>query len=659
MDKFMVDPFGRRGKHQRQKEFATTGSEVYLRRQLSYTRWLVTGSIVLALAILLVYYPSLNLGFRGEIWKFVELAAKLNLQQYASLSFDPSVQVSEYRPLRNAVVLGEFVAFRFSVFGYHSVRTLVHLANVLVLSAIVLRISKNPKLAFVSGALYGALPVYTQAIFDLADPQPEASLFYLLSVLCWIAFLRCREWKYYVVTVLSFILALAGKETSATLIVTLFLVDRLLIRQPTNLKGLFQRYGVFFLVQLFYLGIEYIVQSNGYFFGTLGWGVGTHVVSNFARYFTLLLFPWGLAEALVLPGALISVLLFAFSAIRKPAAVLAFLILEAILLVAPYVWAPSALLAPRYLYLPSTLSAIAFALVFIWLSEIWGNRRLVQLSAALVIGLILFINSNSIKNVAADWNESVRRSRVPFHDIAMRHETFPTDTYLYFIDPPSIDEMSDLILSRYGENVWVGSSVDSLYYSRILSHTFQRMGIVIPTAGFGASQIAGLRNHQTTYVYYFESTGKPVEVAVQKDAITRATPSLPVAFNGLIRLEGYEITANSLKGGDPLVLLLYWRATQKVEKDYTVFVHLVDDRGEIVGTFDSQPRSGQAPTSTWHAGVMVVDSIVIPLPSNMPSGTDYHLEIGLYYLPTMERIGAVDSRGTWVDKIVVEPFRVE
>jgi len=635
-----------------------SGSKVDLRHQFpNYTRWLVAGSIVLALAVLLAYYPSLNLGFRGEMWDFVELAAKLNLRQYMIRTFDPWVQVAEYRPLLSLVFYGEFLAFRFNVFGYHIVRMLVQLANVVVLSAIVLRISKNLKVALLSGCIYGVLPVYAQAVFNPLDAQPEAGLFYLLSAWYWISFLQRGGWKYFVITILSFILALAGKETSVTLIATLFLVDRLLIGQPTNIPRLFWRYVAFLLVLLVYAAIVYIVQSNGYFFGALGYNVGPHVISNFVRYFALLLFPWGSGDTAVFLGALTVAFLFVFAAVRKPSIALAFLVVEAILLVAPYIWAPPELFAPRYLYLPSMLSAIAFALFFDWLPSVLGRRRLVQLSVAVVTGLALFIGADSIRNMATDSIETVRQSRVPFHDIALYHPSFPRDTYLYFIAAASsIAEMRGLSLSQYGENVTVGGSAGG-FLPKVL---YQRLGIAIPSTVLGASQIAGLRNHRMTYVYYFDSTGKPVEVTIQKEATIQVTPSLPVTFNGQIRLEGYEITANSLRVGDSLVLLLYWGATQRISKDYTVFVHFIDNSGNFIAGYDSQPRSGQAPTSTWTPGVMWVDPIIIPETPALPTGRTFRLEIGLYDAVTMERLLLTDEHGLpYADKVVIEPFRIE
>jgi hypothetical protein len=121
-------------------------------------------------------------------------------------------------------------------------------------------------------------------------------------------------------------------------------------------------------------------------------------------------------------------------------------------------------------------------------------------------------------------------------------------------------------------------------------------------------------------------------------------------------LEGFELTSDSLKRGDAFVLLLYWKATTQVSKDYTVFVHLVDRNEKIVAGYDSQPRQGKFPTTFWKPKQLVIDPIVYIIPTDIPAGT-YKLEIGLYDLATLERLLIVDPLGQPIaDQVVIEPI---
>jgi len=75
-------------------------------------------------------------------------------------------------------------------------------------------------------------------------------------------------------------------------------------------------------------------------------------------------------------------------------------------------------------------------------------------------------------------------------------------------------------------------------------------------------------------------------------------------FAGLISLLAYEV----LEGEDgSLSLVLYWRCLERMEDDYTVFVHLLDAEGNIVAQGDSPPVQGHYPTTMWAVGEMVRD----------------------------------------------------
>jgi hypothetical protein len=75
-------------------------------------------------------------------------------------------------------------------------------------------------------------------------------------------------------------------------------------------------------------------------------------------------------------------------------------------------------------------------------------------------------------------------------------------------------------------------------------------------------------------------------------------------FAGLISLLAYEI----LEGEEGnLSMVLYWRCLERMENDYTVFVHLLDDEGNIIAQGDSPPVQGHYPTTMWAVGEMVRD----------------------------------------------------
>jgi hypothetical protein len=117
-----------------------------------------------------------------------------------------------------------------------------------------------------------------------------------------------------------------------------------------------------------------------------------------------------------------------------------------------------------------------------------------------------------------------------------------------------------------------------------------------------------------------------------------------IDFGDQIRLLGYDLRRDSGDAEDAIHVTLYWQGLEPVDRDYTVFVHLVGPDGTIVAQDDGPPGDPFFPTSTWFPGEFVSDSHQLALPAPTPPG-DYTLLVGLYHLPTAERLQAVDSDG--------------
>jgi hypothetical protein len=172
--------------------------------------------------------------------------------------------------------------------------------------------------------------------------------------------------------------------------------------------------------------------------------------------------------------------------------------------------------------------------------------------------------------------------------------------------------------------------------------------VTVEATDFG--QPARLRDHATTFVYIFDEQGRQKELRVEKNLDARA--ALPVVFGDSIVLEGFELVSDRVKRGDELVLLLYWRARQRVADDYVVVVEFVDVTGRVWASYAQTPRRGQSPTSTWQPGELIADAIVLSVPSDAPLGL-YRIEIGLTDA-AMNRLREQNGR----DRVHIERLKV-
>ncbi|HEX8600977.1 MAG TPA: DUF2723 domain-containing protein [Chloroflexia bacterium] len=116
-------------------------------------------------------------------------------------------------------------------------------------------------------------------------------------------------------------------------------------------------------------------------------------------------------------------------------------------------------------------------------------------------------------------------------------------------------------------------------------------------------------------------------------------------FGSSVLLVGYTLSPEAaLQPGEVLHLTLYWQATERIYERYTVFTHILDERGEKVGQKDDEPQRGFKPTVLWQPGETIVDTVEIPISSTAAPGT-YRVVTGLYNSVTQQRQPAYGPDG--------------
>ena len=113
---------------------------------------------------------------------------------------------------------------------------------------------------------------------------------------------------------------------------------------------------------------------------------------------------------------------------------------------------------------------------------------------------------------------------------------------------------------------------------------------------------------------------------------------LQAELGDVARLLGYALDRAEAKAGERLRLTLYWEALGTPQVSYTVFTHVIDGEGRVWGQQDNAPQQGQAPTTGWLPGEVVVDEYTMPVPAQTPPGS-YTIEVGMYDPATGQRLG--------------------
>ncbi|HEX9076147.1 MAG TPA: glycosyltransferase family 39 protein [Anaerolineae bacterium] len=592
--------------------------------------WLGRHKSLLALAVItavvfVTYFPALKLGFYGDDWIFYDLAGRLPLADYLTKYFDPRAQTAWYRPVQGVLFRTEYTLFGPNPLGYHLLNIVVHLANCFLIFGLLNRATEKRRAGFIAALVFATLPTAVLSVLWPGVIDALETLFYLTSVWFWLNYLAGNRVRDYGLAFAAFLLALFTKEIGVTLPVTLFFLDRAVVQTPARFGDLLRRYTPFLVVWLGYLPIEYVVTRRSVFVNQLGYAPDlARLAFNLVNYLATLTFPWISFPPVTFAWLGVVALVLGYAILSKRGLGLLPVVAGAILGVLPVALFP--FVANRFLYLSLTGSAILFALGFDWLL---ARAAVFRIPLFAVLAAVAAIGSVNISVATADFGEYARVSRVTFRNVSQAHAGFPEDTLLFFVDPPVPGtNLSGMFLWRYGPGVSV-LATDS-------------------------GHVAGLREHAAAYVIYFDDAGNQKEQQVGSPVRARSTPLLPAGFAKGIRLEGFELVSDTVQRGQPVLLFLYWRGLKRMDADYLVSVRILDANNNVIASYAKPPHHGDAPTSGWTPGDLVVDVVQIPIPASTPAGS-YRLEVGLYDPGTMGRL-TIDEAG--MDKIYIDPLSI-
>ena len=133
--------------------------------------------------------------------------------------------------------------------------------------------------------------------------------------------------------------------------------------------------------------------------------------------------------------------------------------------------------------------------------------------------------------------------------------------------------------------------------------------------------------------------------------------SLAQSLGNQVMLSGFDLSPETVRGGQTVDLSLYWKPLRSMSDDYTAFVHVLSPDGEIVAQRDQPPLDGARPTSRWSPGDQVVSQYELVLPAALPPG-DYPIEVGMYDPRNGRRLSVSGNGGANQNRIIVAHLHV-
>jgi 4-amino-4-deoxy-L-arabinose transferase-like glycosyltransferase len=129
-------------------------------------------------------------------------------------------------------------------------------------------------------------------------------------------------------------------------------------------------------------------------------------------------------------------------------------------------------------------------------------------------------------------------------------------------------------------------------------------------------------------------------------------------YGGLVRLVACELDRSSVREDEVVRVSLYWHALERMDEQYSVFIHLVDPDGRVLGQVDSYPGGGLYPTRQWSIGDVVEDVHWLWVRSRLETPILAEVEVGLYVLSEYRNLPITDAQGRSIGRVVAGRIKV-
>ena len=128
-------------------------------------------------------------------------------------------------------------------------------------------------------------------------------------------------------------------------------------------------------------------------------------------------------------------------------------------------------------------------------------------------------------------------------------------------------------------------------------------------------------------------------------------------FGEGIRLETAQIS-DRLPANGRLPVTLFWSTDRPLAKDYTVFVHILDRDGRMVGQWDQVPAAGKSPTSGWAPGQLIADEYRVPVQAGTSDGP-YQVYVGMYDPATGTRLDVTSANPVSERRLLLDAIQTQ
>jgi tetratricopeptide (TPR) repeat protein len=421
----------------------------------------------------MVYLPVLHNGFVWDDEFYIQknsLIQSINLKEIFSRNV-----MGNYHPLTVLTLAVEYHFFGLNETGYHAVNLLLHLLNVVLVFYIVFFLSEKAEVALIASLLFGIHPLHVESVAWASEIKDLLyTFFFLTAYIFYLRYLKNRQIKNYVFSLLLFLLSILSKAMAASLPVLLLLTDYFKGRK-INMKVILEK-APFFLAAVFLGFVAVSAQNLDTAVDTVVYPLPERIIFacyGFIAYLFHLLaplnlsayypYPVKLGEDIPVQYYLFPLLLLALAAAvfyslkfsRKILFCIGFFVVT-VFFVLQLLPIGGAMMADRYSYVPSIgifyLAAEGFYLL-------WNKKLIWTVIILLSISTVFFsfktyTQCGVWKNALTLWNHVIKQ----YKTIALAYY----DRGIYYMD----EKRNDEALKDFNKAIELDSNYTEAYINR-------------------------------------------------------------------------------------------------------------------------------------------------------------------------------------------------
>jgi tetratricopeptide (TPR) repeat protein len=174
-----------------------------------------------------------------------------------------SFYASNYHPVTMVFLSLEYKLFGFTPSSYHYLSLIIHILNIILLFYFLRQLAFNETTSLLVALLFAVHPMHVESVAWISEQKDLLySAFYLLSLICYLLFLKNNNRKkWFIFSLIFFLISLLSKSMAVTLPLVLLLIDW----YKDRLKGrkIFMEKIPYFILSLLFGVMSILSQSEG------------------------------------------------------------------------------------------------------------------------------------------------------------------------------------------------------------------------------------------------------------------------------------------------------------------------------------------------------------------------------------------------------------